>query len=106
MKPKTIYDPTFKVTFRICYGWSEKDFKAALKKHGYKDEDELYEGKAIIFDRMIWIWTRRRSLPEYVHEIVHAVIFILIDRGITLSDDSDELFAYLVEMLFREGRKK
>lgn len=36
------------------------------------------------------------------HEVYHAVYLILQTMGITPSDDSDEIYAYLIEYIMRE----
>lgn len=39
------------------------------------------------------------------HEVYHAVYLILQTMGITPSDDSDEVYAYLIEYVMRQIRK-
>jgi len=55
----------------------------------------------------IWIgviWLRNRNLSVLVHECFHAVHWILLDRGLILSDASEEVYAYFLGSLVKELR--
>lgn len=43
-----------------------------------------------------------RGLATLAHETFHAVHFLMNDVGITLSDESDEAYAYLTGYIIRE----
>lgn len=48
------------------------------------------------------IWTHpSSSISELLHEIVHATAILLRDRGVPLSRDTEEVYAYMVEFLFK-----
>jgi len=110
-KPKRLYEPLFKATYFLCYGWTVKDFDALLRKEAKgceklgpkKDE----EGSTIRDDRgVLFVWSIRRDPAVFAHECLHAATFALTDRGIRFSRESDEVFVYTVELLMREGTKK
>jgi len=110
-KPKRLYDPLFKATYYLCYGWAAKDFNELIQKEAKGCEklgpkaDE--EGSTIRDDRgVLFVWSLKRNPSVFAHECLHAAVFALTDRGIRFSRESDEAFAYTVELLMREGLKK
>ena len=53
----------------------------------------------------IWvgvIWLSNRNFEVLVHECFHAVHWCLTDIGITLTDASDEVYAYFLQSLVKE----
>jgi hypothetical protein len=46
--------------------------------------------------------TDPQDLGAVTHEMLHVTHKILLGKGLTLSDDSEEAFAYLTEFLVRE----
>lgn len=89
-----------------------KKFKMDLDINTYLDY-ELRLGRCTQ-DRSGNIFIRLRYFPdEYArrmatlaHEIFHAVEFIMSRIGITLSDSSDEAFAYMISFITEEVYKK
>ena len=57
-------------------------------KNGYAVELKLYKD------------SHRKNISLAIHEITHLVNWILEDRQIPLSKDTDEVYAYLTEELF------
>ncbi len=46
-------------------------------------------------DCPVLIWLKDiNSIPTLVHELLHAVFFILEDKGLSLSEDSEEAYTY------------
>ena len=50
---------------------------------------------------VIWV----EDWKYLAHEIFHCAYFILRDKGMCLSDDSNEAYAYLIEYLDTQFRK-
>ena len=47
------------------------------------------------------IWAKRNQPDSIAHECFHAASYFLRSRGVELSDESDEAFAYLMSYLIR-----
>lgn len=110
MKPLHIYDKTFKQNYYVYYGVKFKDFVESVKKMctSYEpDKEDLHrEGKCellIIKDvKIVLLWTLRKDIQVLAHEACHAAYFTLKHRGINITDDSEEIMAYLIERIVRE----
>jgi hypothetical protein len=50
----------------------------------------------------IWINPRKAGIPVLAHELVHVLSYVFDARGMTLSDHTDEAYAYYMEWLMRE----
>lgn len=81
---------------------SEEKFdqlKEVIEKHG---KDSYCAASCIGLgggSSLIWA-NPGASVSDLIHEIVHAAINLLRDRGIPLGQDSEEVYAYLIEFLF------
>lgn len=51
------------------------------------------------------IWLKNSKFHILAHECFHAAYHILRDRGVYLTDGSEESFAYLMDFLIQEIRK-
>ncbi len=51
------------------------------------------------------IWLKNHVVHVLAHECFHATYHVLRDRGVYLTDGSEEAFAYLMDFLIREIRK-
>ncbi len=51
------------------------------------------------------IWTEKNKKESIAHELVHLVFDILDERGIPVSKENEETFAYLYEFYFKEVMK-
>lgn len=60
-------------------------------------------GCAIVLWFPVW-WSRTDAthLSVLAHESFHAAEFVLRERGMTLTDASDEAYAYYIAWMFRE----
>jgi len=52
------------------------------------------------------IWLRKKDVAVLAHEVFHVVHWILKYKGIYLSDDSQEAYAYLLEYLMSKIMEK
>ena len=52
------------------------------------------------------IWLRHKNIADLAHEVFHVVHWIMKYKGIYLSDDSEEAYAYLLEYLMEEIMEK
>lgn len=88
-------------------GWSKRGMS---KKRRAEFVDLLNTPEDCVFGRaycigggctIIWLKPDRTPpLAVLAHEIVHAVTHLCRSRNIPVSDDTDEVVAYLVECLF------
>lgn len=112
MKPIHIYDEMFLKNFWVSYGVSreqmKQDFMAYSPDKKYKLDIEKANGKTICFEgvnyQIIWIWTEKKNLSVLSHEIFHAVYMAL--KGLPLTDNTDEVYAYMTGFLMRKILKK
>lgn len=70
------------------------------------DEKKSTDGGFFVFEcmenKICVLWAKNGEQDLIVHEIMHAVSFVLREKGISLSDETDEIFAYLMQFLFKE----
>ena len=112
-KPYKIISEQWKKEILLCYGWTSKEYSQFLDKLWEKDISEptwCWETCALN-DWRIVIWVKPMDHFEMLltlnHEIFHAVDWILRKAvGITLSDDSDEVYAYTIAWLQRKIYQK
>ena len=104
---------TFPYDVMVCLGTSREDILAYFKKHfinglSAKDLEELQmtgHGRTLRLENNAFIlWTKSfpRTPAEFgylAHEIFHTADLILRFAGVSLSDDSDEVWAYQIDWL-------
>lgn len=107
--PLHIYDETYMTNYYVSFGVEEELFKKAFKRvigrdlseFGFK---ELNAGKCLLCENeqgtIIWIWTKERTISTLTHEVLHAVIFTLVNR-MKLTEETDEAYCYQTQMLMR-----
>ncbi len=102
-----VYDKTFCQNYYICYGMSRKRFVEVLDKNGTTTRLSKNQLGCTVMDYKgrMWVWTLRKNAPILAHELLHAVLFSMRDHGLTVSDSSDEVYTYTLEMLMRETLK-
>lgn len=111
-KPKHIYDELFQVNYYISYGVEGKDFVKAVQRFTgvYILVENLKDGKCLLIENkksknfIVWIWTKKRRIPELAHECVHAADYALSE--LMPNAISTETFAYTVQMLIRKALEK
>ena len=55
--------------------------------------------------RLLWVYRIPESVAEYVdlvHEVEHAAFYMLKDKGLIHTEESDEAYAYLMGWLYGE----
>lgn len=112
---KCVYEDLFSADFvMILCEWKDlkKHIKEPLSKEHYEEMckiiDEHGERKstlAVTFPQdgggsIIW-FNPKAGLGTYVHELTHASHHLLKKREIPLSDDTEEVYAYLIDFLFK-----
>lgn len=81
------------------------ELQAKIKAHG-----EIPGVRAVQFPMagggsVIWV-KNEESVGALVHEIVHASHYLLSERAIPLTEETEEVYAYLTEFLFNALTKK
>lgn len=74
---------------------------APKKSSSVKGTFEVYKKNNIWFGV---IWIPNHNFEPLVHECLHAIHWILLDKGITLTDASEEIYAYFLQSLIKELR--
>lgn len=104
--PLVIYPFEVMVSFHKKFKDLEKVLKEKLPEDCHKDInlfDDESDAKTIQFsNNCIIIHYRVLCHRTIAHEIFHAADFLLRTIKITLSDDSDEAYAYLIGYLTEE----
>lgn len=103
-----VYDETFKQNYYLLIGVSRKRYVEIVKKELKLDVELPPPG---VCGRVTWvqindicipvIWTINKKPSNVAHECFHAVAGALDDRGIKLSEDTSEVYAYSIERLMR-----
>ena len=114
----------FKVDIVFVCNCNEKRAKKALKKacgSNYKDfkkkqlegwDNDLSLGRMIPFKGGFIVLLKgdgggfRTFVSIMVHEITHVVQYLLRDRRVPLTEDTEEVHAYLTEYITREALLK
>lgn len=106
-----IYEETYRQRVCVGYGMSSKIFNKLVKeKYGVEADmtEDLYDGCAFNYGiksggfEIYMIWTINKSPSILAHEVLHTVHSMLGDRGLSLSDSSEEAYAYLTQRIVRE----
>ena len=107
-----IYDPIYKQNYYYFCCKSHKDYQriARLKfKIEFKDKTNT-DGAFNVFEHggieVCFIWTKGRKVELIAHEISHAVSYVLRQKGLPLSDDTEEAYAYLTQFLMNQIIRK
>lgn len=78
--------------------------KDMVEKHGEQESTQAIHFPMGGGSSVIWCRPEMK-LHNLVHEITHAAHYLLKDRGTPLSEDTEEVYAYTVEHLFKELTK-
>lgn len=122
-KPIFIYNATFRTNIYVSYGITADEFLKSVKYHCSVELKETPEDKygrmTVLYNpdgaEIIWLWLREKNVSELAHEALHAVHYDLKNKGMNLTDDSEEAYAYYIQQIIREvlqveknlkGRKK
>lgn len=78
--------------------------RRALKNPDYKDPGSFTamchtEGEDVVVGFKQWVGSNE-DLGTLVHELWHATFHVLVSRGVQISEENEEPFAYLQNSLF------
>lgn len=106
----------------ISVGESDKQVRSAVRKRLHADDFTVFDGDPHLFHMVNGCHARTvhnpfggqtvirfESEPDHgivAHEIFHAVNYVLTRVGITLSQDSDEAYAYLLHYVVSQYYEK
>lgn len=107
--PQHIYCETFLENYYVSYGTPLDIYLDSVNKIvGHRPSTENFEsGNFSVYRdkdgiQVNWIWTKDKDIPDLVHEVFHAVHFVMMKKGLKLSDDSEEAYAYQLEFLMKK----
>lgn len=91
--------------------WMDKTFGDCANVGTFTGAKTLWierdKGCAIVLWFPPWFHTKDATyLSVLAHESFHAAEFVLRERGMTLTDASDEAYAYYIAWMFRECHKR
>ena len=107
-----IYNELFQINFYVFYGVKEESFKKDIKRifDSSKLEKELRDGYTVVWKKkgndIVVVWTRIKKVSVLAHELIHAISYVLITRGINLNEQTEEVYAYFMQELMRRILKK
>lgn len=107
-KIKHIYDPIFRQNFWYVCTPTHKQFLSIIKEAGMPPTTvkDMTDGEMAVYTQdkgtVITIWTKNKNPDILAHEIFHAVSYSLRHKGLPLSDDTEEVYAYLIQFLMKE----
>ena len=107
-----IYDPIFRQTYYYFSCKTHKDYCKILKSdlNIIKEPKININGECSVYafngNEVCFIWVKTKRVSFIAHEVFHAVSYVLRHKGVPLSDNTDEVYAYLTEFLVREIIKK
>ena len=91
----------FGLSFWFCVG-SFKDFRKFVKSKGARIEDDGEDGDYVEVTTVesTTIFLRANDKECLVHELIHHLTRLATSRGLPLSMDTTEAYAYYMEFIF------
>ena len=108
MKKKLIKDPIFGCNFNLCFGDGIDFSKLLLKRHDYEDNFNNDSNAKCIFVESghAYLFVSKGFTQDIlIHELMHMVRWGMERVGIYLCEETDEVFAYYFQFLFKECNK-
>lgn len=114
--PIKIWDSLFLMQYYVSYGVSRSAVKKAVKEtlgaNAAKNIPLIgVDGLASHYTdskgvSIVWIWTLRKDISVLAHECFHAVSYTMQDKSVPLNTSTQEVFAYMLEMLIHAVLEK
>ena len=106
-----IFDPVFRQNYYYVDCKNESDYNKILKVEFKIIQDaKNRDGGFQVFERQKteigFIWTSGRDVPTLAHEVLHAVSYCLRSKGLQLSAETDEAYAYVMGFIMGEILKQ
>jgi len=103
-----IYDHIYKQNYYYFNCKTFKDYQRLLKikfKIDKPNKDDT-DGNFNVYRQsgvdVYFLWTKGRRPEIVAHEVFHAVSYGLRMKGLPLTDDTEEAYAYLMQFLIKE----
>lgn len=110
---KSIRNPIYNYSLVIFAGGSVKSAKRYVEvKTGavFKDESECLEACCITVvgckNHVLWFESVRPKYSTITHECAHSVSHVFRELGARLSEDTEEVYAYLLDWTVAEVLRK
>jgi len=109
--PIHIYNKTYRHNYYVYYGVPLNKYLEHFEIQSGSPEELGPESTSIgrcatvlnpEYGYMTFIWTKKKNISTLTHEVFHAVYETLSTRGIPLTESTEEVYAYLLQMIIRE----
>ena len=107
MREFELIDPLFGAGIVLLVGGTLADLKARAK-----EKEELQENcpgyclrGSDAYDGTFFVWVESPQIPLLAHELLHLTFWVLGDRGLSVTDESDEAFTYWFENMLEQVEK-
>ena len=114
MRGKTVYrsfcDDLYRARYHIYICKGDRIRSTFKKKYNIDLEDKdasgsFYAVKSDGWAEELVIWLDKYDEIDLLHEVTHAVIYVLDKRGITINSENDEPMCYYTGWLFSKIKK-
>lgn len=106
MRTFKLEDPLYGAEITLAIGGTLQDLS---KLTGEKDLQEECHGYCIrqneSYDGAFFVWVESPAMPLLCHELMHLTFWVLGDRGMTVSDESEEAYTYWFEAILEQVEK-
>ena len=106
-----IFDPILRQNYYFVHAKDKDEYHKIVKKEFKVDLPNKGSGGSfnVISQNDIEIgllWAKKNDICNLAHECFHAISYTLRQRGIELSAETDEIYAYHLAFLMRTIREK
>ena len=81
-------------TEEVAERTGDKTFQNSYKGYCFHDMEEPY--------RPFYVWVESPQLPLLCHELFHLTVTVLGDKGLSLTDESEEAYTYWFENIMEQ----
>lgn len=107
MKEYRLEDPLYGAEIFLLVGGTLADLRARAK-----EKEELQENcpgyclrGSEAYDGTFFVWVESPQMPLVCHELLHLTFWVLGDRGLSVTDESDEAYTYWFENMLEQVMK-
>ena len=111
MQVTKIKDDIYGAEVRLITNCTPKQYSAYIKRCFGAEHEPPYQGYFVVYDNgsrqvyLVWIKQFEWRIHDYAllaHELFHCAVRVMDDQGISLSDSSEEAYAYYLQFIYAE----